>query len=344
LNCNAKIKGESVKKLAVTIVSCLSLALIVTPFALGNPEKFSIIRPADYSVVEGELIPVVIKLSNNVDAIAIIRNNEDIFKVTDVKGKEFLCKTIKLSFGPNEIVVNAFEGGLEGRKVESKKTTIFLRSDISREFRIATPEFQKKPFHREDNENPCLSCHVMKTSERDIKPQRPVDSMCYPCHKKITEYGYVHGPAATWNCLSCHEQNAKPVKYITRQPERELCFVCHKEKKEEWMPKKYWHGPTATGKCSICHNPHASNNISWLKKPSWDLCITCHEDRASGRHVVAGFVFGSSHPTKGRPDPLRHGKELSCASCHNPHAANSRALFANDAISPGSLCRMCHKK
>jgi predicted CXXCH cytochrome family protein len=279
-----------------------------------------------------------------VDAIAIIRNNEDIFKVTDVKGKEFLCKTIKLSFGPNEIVVNAFEGGFGGRKVGSKKATIFLRSDISREFRIATPEFQKKPFHREDNENACLSCHVMKTSERDIKPQRPVDSMCYPCHRKITEYGYVHGPAATWNCLSCHEQNAKPVKYITRQPERELCFVCHKEKKEEWMPKKYWHGPTATGKCSICHNPHASNNISWLKKPSWDLCITCHEDRASGRHVVAGFVFGSSHPTKGRPDPLRHGKELSCASCHNPHAANSRALFANDAISPGSLCRMCHKK
>jgi len=184
----------------------------------------------------------------------------------------------------------------------------------------------------------------MKISEKDIKPQRPVDSMCYPCHKKITGYGYVHGPAATWNCLSCHDRNAKPVKYITQKPDRDLCFVCHKEKKEEWMPKKYWHGPTATGKCTICHNPHATNNISWLKKPSWDLCITCHEDRASGRHVVAGFVFGSSHPTKGRPDPLRPGKELSCASCHNPHAANSRALFANDLISPGSLCQMCHKK
>lgn len=332
------------KKLAVTIVSCLFLALIAATFALGNPERFSIIRPVDYSMVEGELIPIVIRLSNNVDAIAIVRNNDEIFKGTDVKGKEYLCKTVKLSFGPNEIVVNAFEGGLEGRKVESKKVAVFYRSDISREFRISPPEFQKKPFHREDNEKTCLSCHDMKTSEKDIKPQRPVDSMCYSCHKKITGYGYVHGPAARWDCLSCHDRNAKPVKYITQKPERDSCFACHKDKKEEWTPKKYWHGPTATGKCSVCHNPHASDNISWLKKPSWDLCITCHEDRASGRHVVAGFVFGSSHPTKGRPDPLRPGKELSCASCHNPHAANSKALFANDLISPGSLCQMCHKK
>ncbi|BCB96000.1 hypothetical protein JZK55_09220 [Dissulfurispira thermophila] len=291
-------------------------------------------------MVEGELNTVVIKLSSNIDAISIARNGEEIFKVTNIKGKEYLCKTIKLGFGPNEIVVNAFEGS----KVESRKVTVFYRSDISREFRINPPEFQKKPFHREDNEKVCVSCHNMKISEKDIKPQMPVDSMCYPCHKKITEYGYVHGPVATWNCLSCHEQNAKPVKYVTRQPEKELCFVCHKEKKEEWMSKKYWHGPTATGKCSICHNPHATDNISWLKKPSWDLCVTCHEDRASGRHVIAGFVFGSSHPTKGRPDPLRPGKKLSCASCHNPHAANSRALFANDTISPGSLCQMCHKK
>ncbi|MCL4536836.1 MAG: cytochrome c3 family protein, partial [Nitrospirae bacterium] len=161
---------------------------------------------------------------------------------------------------------------------------------------------------------------------------------------KITEYGYVHGPAARWDCLSCHDKNSKPVKYVTQKPDRDLCFVCHKEQKEEWTPKKYWHGPTATGKCTICHNPHASNNPFWLRKPTWNLCVTCHEERGSGRHVIAGFVFGSTHPTKGRPDPIRPGKELSCASCHNPHASNSKSLFANDGISPGSLCQMCHKK
>lgn len=343
LNYKAKIRG-GVKKLAITIIFCFFLSIVVTPFVFGTQDGFSIIRPVDYSIVEGELIPVVIKLSNNVDAIAIVRNNEDILKVTDVKGKEYLCKTVKLGFGPNEIIVNGFEGGLESRKIESKKAKIFFRSNISKEFRISPPEFQKKPFHKEDNEKACLSCHRMNISEKDIKPQGPEDSMCYSCHKKMTEYNYVHGPAATWNCLSCHERNASPVKYITPQTKKELCFVCHNEKKQEWTSKKYWHGPTATEKCDICHNPHASDNVSTLKKPSWNLCVACHEDRASGRHVIAGFVFGSSHPTKGRPDPLRPGKELSCASCHNAHASNSRALFANDAISPGSLCRMCHKK
>lgn len=328
-------------KIIIFSISCLFFALIITTFAYGSPEVFSIIMPVDYSIVEGELIPIVVKLSSNADAIAIVRNNDEIFKETNIKGKGYICKTAKLNFGPNEIIINALEGG---KIVDSKKITVFYRSDISREFRITPPEFQRKPFHKEDNEKACVSCHEMKTSEKDIKPQSPVDSICYPCHKKITEYGYVHGPAATWNCLSCHDRSSGPVKYITRQPEKDLCFVCHKEKKEEWMPKKYWHGPTATGKCSICHNPHASDNISWLKKPSWNLCVTCHEDRASGRHVLAGYVFGSTHPTKGRPDPLRPGKELSCASCHNPHAANSRSLFANDTLSPGSLCQMCHKK
>jgi len=328
-------------KRPISIVSFLFLIFVITAVAGGNPDMLSIIRPATYSVVEGELIPIVIKFSNNVDAITVVRNNDEIFKGTDVKGKGYFCKTVKLNFGHNEIVVNAVEGG---RVVESKKVTVFYRSDLSRGYRITPPEFQKKPFHREDSERACMSCHETNVSAKDLKPQKPGDSVCYSCHKKITEYGYVHGPAATWACLSCHDKNSKPAKYAAQQSERDLCFVCHKEKREEWTPKKYWHGPTAAGKCSICHNPHASNNISWLKKPSWDLCITCHEDRASGRHVVAGFVFGSSHPTKGRPDPLRHGKELSCASCHNPHAANSRALFANDTISPGSLCQMCHKK
>ena len=315
--------------------------LAITDVAVGNPDSLLIVRPADYSVLEGELIPIVIKLNGNIDTVTIARNKDKAFNIAGIKGKEYLCKTVKLNFGPNEIVVSALENG---RVVESRKVTVFYRADISKEFRLVPPEFQKKPFHKEDNEKACLSCHEMKTSGKDLNPQKPGDSVCYPCHKKITDYGYVHGPAARWDCLECHNQNSKPVKYITQQPERDLCFVCHKDKKEEWTPKKYWHGPTATGKCSICHNPHASNNISRLKKPSWDLCVTCHEDRASGRHVVAGFVFGPTHPTKGRPDPLRPGKELSCASCHNPHASNSRSLFANDEISPNSLCRMCHKK
>jgi predicted CXXCH cytochrome family protein len=327
------------------IIPCFFLILIITAIALANPDRFSIIRPADHSVVEGELIPIVIKFSRDVDAITIAKNNDEVAMLTDVKGMEYVCKTVKLNFGPNEIVVSALENG---RVVESKKAAVFYRSDISMKFMNSPPEFQKKPFHKEDtfhkedNERACLLCHDMEISVKDLKPQKPGDSVCFPCHKKITEYDYVHGPAARWDCLSCHEQNSKPLKYITRQPEIDSCFVCHKDKKTEWTPKKYLHGPIVAGKCSICHNPHASAHISRLKKPSFNLCIGCHEGFESGKHVIAGFI-GSTHPTKGRPDPLRPGKELSCASCHNPHAGNSREHFQHGVISRGSLCKMCHK-
>ena len=221
-----------VKKAIIPFV--LFSILAITDVAVGNPDSLLIVRPADYSVLEGELIPIVIKLNGNIDTVTIARNKDEAFNIAGIKGKEYLCKTVKLNFGPNEIVVSALENG---RVVESRKVTVFYRADISKEFRLVPPEFQKKPFHKEDNEKACLSCHEMKTSGKDLNPQKPGDSVCYPCHKKITDYGYVHGPAARWDCLECHNQNSKPVKYITQQPERDLCFVCHKDKKRSGHPK-----------------------------------------------------------------------------------------------------------
>ena len=62
---------------------------------------------------------------------------------------------MKLNFGPNEIVVSALENG---RVVESGKVTVFYRADISKEFRLVPPEFQKSCSHREDSERACMSC------------------------------------------------------------------------------------------------------------------------------------------------------------------------------------------
>ena len=155
--------------------------LAITDVAVGNPDSLLIVRPADYSVLEGELIPIVIKLNGNIDTVTIARNKDEAFNIAGIKGKEYLCKTVKLNFGPNEIVVSALENG---RVVESRKVTVFYRADISKEFRLVPPEFQKKPFHKEDNEKACLSCHEMKTSGKDLNPQKPGDSVCYPCHKK----------------------------------------------------------------------------------------------------------------------------------------------------------------
>lgn len=325
---------------AMGVLVCWSVGA-ETGGAEASSPRLSIIEPADRSVAEGELTAVSIKADDlGIDAIRIAVNGVAMSDIPLEKGRNYYCATGTLSFGPNEIQVSAVKGG---KVVESGKVTVFFRSDLSRTYGVSPAGFQKRPFHRKDREAACAACHRMDVAAADIRPQRPEDSLCYQCHSKITAaYSNVHGPAARWDCLACHERQSAPAKYEARTPSRDLCFVCHEEKRGEWAPKKYVHGPTATGKCTICHSPHASNNLSWLKKPSWELCTTCHEDRASGAHVIVGFGSGS-HPTRGKPDPTRYGKELSCASCHNPHASDSKSLFINDQQDPYSLCKLCHK-
>lgn len=307
----------------------------------SKSDKFSVIEPVVNSMFEGELMDIVVKVNDSgLNEITVTNKGSDTWKVLVTKGKEYYCKTIVLDYGPNELVFNASR---EGKIIESKKVNVFFRADISKEFRRSPPEFQKKEFHQGSRDSVCNPCHRIEITEKDIKPLKPENSVCHQCHKKIALYNYVHGPVSRGDCLRCHNKDSKPVRFATQKPDSELCFICHKEKKDEWAPKKYMHGPAATGKCTICHNAHASNNIAWLRKPSWDLCVTCHEDRASGAHVVIGFTPGSTHPTKGKPDPVRYGKEISCASCHSPHASNSKSLFPNDAPSFDGLCQMCHK-
>ena len=124
-----------------------------------------------------------------------------------------------------------------------------------------------------------------------------------------------------------------------RRTVAETCLSCH----QGMLDGAFRHGPTEAGYCNLCHDPHASPNPAWLRKPAWDLCVTCHAEMAEGKHVVAGFVSGKTHPTKGRSDPARPGRELSCASCHNAHSGKSRSLFVYGVKERHDLCVQCHK-
>lgn len=121
---------------------------------------------------------------------------------------------------------------------------------------------------------------------------------------------------------------------------QEVCENCH----PGVLAGQYKHGPTDAGYCILCHDPHASPNPAWLRKPSWDLCVTCHAEKASGRHVIAGFVSSETHPTKDRRDPMRPGKRLTCTSCHQPHSAPSASLYSYDAKTRSELCGLCHRR
>lgn len=315
--------------------------LLFAGTARGGQGKFSIILPANDSLAEGRLIAVVARAGGGADTLAISVNNKAIVNAPVASGKGgFVCKTVSLGFGPNEIVVSALSGG---KAVRSGKVTVFYRSDISRRFNIAPSRFHAAPFHEGKNEGLCSRCHDLTVNKKTLNPSGPSDSICYPCHKELTKFSHVHGPAAVWACLACHKQNSEPVSYETPQPDKALCRTCHSAEIKKWTARKYWHGPTSTGKCTICHNPHASNNDFWLRKPTWYLCTGCHAHKASGEHVLASFVLGKGgHPTKGYPDPMHPGMMLTCASCHNPHASNARYLFNYGATSIFGLCVTCH--
>jgi predicted CXXCH cytochrome family protein len=96
--------------------------------------------------------------------------------------------------------------------------------------------------------------------------------------------------------------------------------------------------------CTVCHNPHAANAASLLVDPVGKLCTSCHEKQSSGKHVMAGFSTGDDHPLRGRADPVRTSRELSCVSCHNPHSSSQQKLFVNEQAGTDSVCRQCHKK
>ncbi len=120
----------------------------------------------------------------------------------------------------------------------------------------------------------------------------------------------------------------------------EACLKCHREVVEG----KHIHGPVDAGQCNVCHDPHSSPNAAWLRNPSWDLCTSCHTEKATGRHVVAGFAGDTTHPTRLKRDPARPGKRLSCTSCHNPHIGETTDFYSYNAKSRMELCNICHAR
>ncbi|MBI4697645.1 MAG: hypothetical protein HY758_01680, partial [Nitrospirae bacterium] len=176
-------------------------------------------------------------------------NDKDKKRIVPVN--EFVCFSVQLSVGMNKIDITAVKNG---KPADKQTLSVFRRSDLISEFRNVPADFQKKYFHMTDNSK-CAACHKLEPSEADKKPvavatfaaeasagirgkdTASAASTCYSCHKGITSYPYVHGPASVWSCLSCHDVQANPI-YIVKKPDTDICFNCHSEQKEEWGSKK----------------------------------------------------------------------------------------------------------
>jgi len=319
----------------------MSLICSSSGWAASSVSGLSIIIPPDGSFVESSVISVELNgWKTMVDEIAISVNDHK-QDVTEKKLERYdMCYTgIRLSYGMNNITITGFKNG---RKVHELTTRVFFRSDLSPLASNAPDGFKKYLFHTGKYEKKCSSCHELDFRKAG-DPESPEQSPCYVCHKKIlSNYKFVHGPAAVWSCLMCHDGKSKNPKLAVPSPVSQFCKNCHDT---SWDTKKYLHAPTAAGSCTVCHNPHGSDKPYFLRTNAGDLCLSCHEEIPTRPHVISSFSSENGHPLKDRPDPSRPGSELTCTSCHNPHGGNS-SVFLNgyDEDKPRKFfCMSCHK-
>lgn len=243
---------------------------------------------------------------------------------------------VALAPGENRIVVRDGSGEAEVVVLRYVTTGPLVGADLA--------GFGEGTVHRPEVEARCAACHAMDAARGLAQDTRLPETACGPCHGELVQRRHQHGPVGQRACLMCHDGASAPQRYAVAWPIQETCFRCHLDIRGAMERKAWRHGPAAAGRCTTCHDPHGAPNVFWLKKPIFELCTNCHVEKASGRHVVLGFVFGDGHPLRGRPHPLKPGVELACSSCHNPHAAQVRFLWQFDATVREELCRTCHAK
>ena len=335
-----------------SVFIALLLFCVFSAFAGDAQATFTVHYPPDKIIKEYGLLGVSFSLTKgSADKVVIKVNNRTVKELVSID--RINCFSLELEPGTNRIELVALKNDALINKVIRD---VFRRSYLIGAYKDWPPEFRRDSFHAIDREL-CAECHQLEPGEVDRVPvslstlsagasydeKSKKSSTCYSCHKNIMSFPFVHGPAAVWSCLSCHDENSKPI-YVVEKPDSEVCFKCHLDEKKLWLEKKYRHGPVTLGKCTICHNPHAERNAFNLYKRTWDLCVNCHFEMGSGRHILGDSFSQKGHPTKERDDPVRRGRELTCASCHDPHASDFPHLWAFDVENVFELCQKCHQK
>lgn len=337
-----------IKKWQGSVLLVLTVLLGLQEHVLAaDGDGIRIVLPKSNTYIAGSYVTFIAAVdTRKIDKISLLVNKKTPFhiEVTQDAKKRLpddmmnVCKILTLDQGENTLTVTGY---LQEKEVGKRSLSLFFAAKYSRDKSVPPPDYQDAPFHTAMGEALCADCH-----KELIQPAKTttVGSPCNQCHPYITVKKLQHGPVAAGDCTSCHTFSDKN-KYAIAKPLKKLCFTCHEEVMGPWAEMKYVHGPTATGDCSICHNPHSSNEKFFLRTKTNVLCIGCHEEKATGKHVIASYVFGNTHPVSGSRNPMKPDRAFSCASCHSPHAANTKEMFAFETRGGKfSICQACHKK
>ena len=310
-----------------------------------------IVTPVNMSVKKEDRVPITVQVKGKpLDTIRILVDKKEQFAVQTEPSKAFYCRTLKLQNGLNIVEV---EGYYENQVAGKAGLNIYVVSRLDKQYKYPSRKYQKTFFHTARNEAVCKKCHDMRSNEVKNRPFKdPTTSNCYTCHAGIAEHKHLHGPAKEWLCGACHtgktgylnRQDEGKSKYTFPDPIGDTCLDCHTKERKVWSRKKILHEPFAVGQCYKCHNPHASDYQDLLRGKVNDVCTSCHASKKIEGHIVGTFKTRRSHPVSGHKDPRNPGRELRCASCHNPHASNTPFLTQNDYTKDKILCTMCHKK
>ncbi len=321
------------------------LALFIFIISVNNVRALDILYPLDQSfVVKSNYLIIKGGKDPMLDGFAVGINGvmSDIIDVTGIEYRKAFEDMLILEplFDPgvNNIVV---EGYINGERIARQEATIYYSGALDA---IAPEGFKREYFHFPEREAPCAVCHIMSPTPEMLASPDPRKNACGSCHVRMLNKKHVHGPAGAFECVFCHEPQSQPNKYQARPGDAELCVECHEDKLTEYRTSEFVHGPVEAGLCMVCHDPHASDVRAQLVLPAYDLCITCHEQVPKEPHVTRGAGSGGVHPLKGVTNPAGEGEDLSCASCHDPHAAASRQLFRWDVKMRFGLCEKCHNK
>jgi predicted CXXCH cytochrome family protein len=317
--------------------STIILALVSPALALEiiYPENGAWITRSSFLIIKGGDQPPLEGMTVEINGV-----KSDLIEISAAEYRaafgDMLILQPDFDPGSNTITVQGYAGG---KKVAASTAEIYFVADP-----MSPPpdKYQQSAIHTPAKEKICAPCHNMNPDKKELSSggqQNP----CASCHKRLLDKKHVHGPAGVWSCTYCHLSDSKPARYQARPGDAKVCIECHADNVGEYQANQFVHGPIEAGMCAICHDSHAGNQVAQLHLPINDLCLRCHEDVGKGMHVVRG-VGGKGHPLKGKPDPLRGGREMTCTSCHNPHGGSSNALFQWGVTSRFSLCQKCHQK